>query len=130
MFIKLLIIFIFLPLAELFVLLKVGDQIGALSTILLIISTGVAGAWLARSQGFILFQRIQREMNEGRMPAEELLDGMMIFMGGMVLLTPGFITDLMGFTFLVPQTRNWIKRHLRKWLENRVSTGEIRFYRH
>lgn len=130
MFIKLLFLFIFIPIIEIYVLIEAGRQIGIGATLALVVLTGVAGAYLARSQGFQLLARIQSDLQQGRVPAEELFDGAMILAGGMVLLTPGFCTDLIGFLLLTPATRSYIKRWLRLWLEKKIARGEIQFRRH
>jgi len=126
-FIKLLFIFILVPILEVYTLIQAGSLIGVAPTIALILLTGVAGAYLARSQGMDLIQRIQRELAEGRVPAEELLDGAMVLVGGVVLLTPGFWTDLFGFICLVPGSRTILKRLLRKWFETQCRKGNIHF---
>ncbi len=130
MFIKLLFFFIFIPVAELTLLIQAGSEIGTLPTLALIVLTGVAGAHLARSQGFELLQRLQNEMNQGRLPAEGLMDGLMILAGGLVLLTPGFLTDIFGFICLVPWTRSHLKTWVSRWLEKRIATGQVRIYRY
>lgn len=129
MFIKLLLLFIFIPIIEIYVLIEAGRQIGVGATIALVIVTGIAGAYLAKSQGFQLLARIQSDLQQGRVPAEEMFDGAMILAGGMVLLTPGFCTDLIGFLLLTPATRYHIKRWLRLWLEKKIARGEIHYRR-
>ena len=130
MFIKLLILFTFIPIIEIYVLIEAGRQIGAGATIALVILTGIAGAYLARSQGFQLLQRIQNDLQQGRVPAEEIFDGAMILAGGVVLLTPGFCTDLLGFCLLTPLTRRYFKQWLRHWMEKKIARGEIHFRRY
>lgn len=129
MFIRLLILFTLIPIVELYVLIEAGRQIGAGPTIALIFLTGIAGAWLARAQGFELITRIQTELNQGRLPAEELIDGSLVLAGGLLLLTPGFCTDLIGFCLLTPGPRQIIKRWLRKWLDEKIRRGEIHLHR-
>ncbi|ORJ63559.1 FxsA family protein [Geothermobacter hydrogeniphilus] len=129
MFITLIVIFILVPILEVYTLIQAGALIGVGPTIALILLTGIAGAWLARSQGLELVQRIQSELTAGRMPTEELIDGAMVLVGGVVLLTPGFWTDLMGFICLVPGTRNLVKKLLRRWFENQRRKGTIQFRR-
>jgi UPF0716 protein FxsA len=90
MFIKLLIIFIFVPVLEIYILLEAGRIIGLGATMSLIILTGIAGAWLARSQGVEIIRRIQNETADGQMPGTSLIDGALILVGGLTLLTPGF----------------------------------------
>ncbi|MEA3363903.1 MAG: FxsA family protein [Thermodesulfobacteriota bacterium] len=127
MFIKLLIVFTVVPIIELYVLIEAGRQIGVGATIGMIFLTGIAGAYLARSQGFNLINRIQTEMYQGRIPAEEMMDGAMILSGGLLLLTPGFCTDLFGFCLLTPVTRQFFKVWLKKWLDLKIQQGEINF---
>ncbi len=127
MFIKLLFIFTLVPVLELYVLIEAGRQIGLGPTIAMILATGIAGAYLARSQGFNLINRIQKDLSEGRVPAGEMINGALILAGGLLLLTPGFCTDLIGFCFLTPATRNIFKSWLQKWLEQKIARGEIHF---
>ena len=127
MFIKLLLVFTIVPIIELYVLIEAGHQIGVGATIGMIILTGIAGAYLARTQGFNLINKIQTELNQGRLPAEELMDGAIILAGGLLLLTPGFCTDLFGFVLLTPMTRKIIKVWLKKWLDIKIQRGEINF---
>jgi len=111
--------------AELALLIKVGTIIGTMNTIAMVILTAVAGAYLVRMEGLAVWYRIQQNIAEGIFPAEELLDGLMIFIAGAVLLTPGFITDAMGFLILFPPTRILIKRILKRWIEGRMTTIHI-----
>ena len=129
MFIKLLFLFTLVPVLELYVLLEAGRQIGIGATIAMIFITGIAGAYLARSQGFQLVSRIQKDLNEGRVPAGEMMDGAMILAGGLLLLTPGFCTDLLGFCLLTPATRQVFKGWLQRWLEKKIARGEIHISR-
>ncbi len=125
MFIKLLIFFIFVPLMELYILLESGRIIGLWPTISLILLTGIAGAWLARTQGVAILQKIHDETAHGRMPATTLIDGAMVLAGGLLLLTPGFFTDALGFTFLIPLTRDLWRKSLSGWLEKQVRQGAV-----
>ena len=130
MFIKLLLIFIFVPVMELYILIEAGRIIGVGPTIALIMLTGIAGAWLARSQGVAILSRIQAETSHGQMPAATLIDGALILVGGLLLLTPGFFTDLFGFSFLVPFTRDIWRATLSLWLEKQVQQGSVRIHRY
>lgn len=130
MFIKLLIIFTLVPIMELYVLIEAGQQIGIAATIGFIFLTGIAGAYLARSQGFQLINRIQKDLNAGRLPANEIMDGALILAGGLLLLTPGFCTDLFGFCLLTPLTRKVLKGWLKIWLERKIARGDIRLQRY
>lgn len=129
MFIKLLIIFVFVPVMELYILIDAGRMIGIGATVGLIMLTGVAGAWLARSQGLEILRRIQQETANGQMPARTLIDGALILVGGLLLLTPGFFTDALGFSFLVPITRELWRKGLSAWLEKQVRQGSVTIYR-
>ncbi len=127
MFGRLLLLFTLVPLVELYLLIKIGSMIGALPTVLIVIGTGVLGAYLARQQGFQIWMRIQREMQFGRFPAEEMLDGLLIFGAGIVLVTPGIITDLVGFLILFPFTRAYIREGIRKRLMRMMDNGNVTF---
>ncbi|OQY25267.1 MAG: membrane protein FxsA [Desulfobacteraceae bacterium 4572_35.2] len=128
MFIRLLILFISIPIIEIYVLLEAGELIGLWPTISLIFLTGIAGAYLARTQGSDTAKKIQLALQNGEMPTEELLDGAMILAGGITLLTPGFVTDLIGFSLLLPVTRILIKEITRKWLKRMVDTGQVHIH--
>lgn len=129
MFIKLLIIFIFVPFLELYILIEAGRILGVGPTIGLIMLTGVAGAWLARSQGVEILRRIQEETARGQMPAITLIDGALVLVGGLLLLTPGFFTDVLGFSFLVPITRELWRKTLNLWLQKQISQGTVTIHR-
>lgn len=130
MFIKLLIFFVFVPVMELYILIEAGRIMGLAPTIGLIIMTGVAGAWLARSQGVEILRRIQEETSRGQMPATTLIDGALILVGGLLLLTPGFFTDALGFSFLVPATRDLWRKGLSAWLQNQIKQGSVKIHRY
>lgn len=113
MFLYLVLLFTVLPAIELIVLIRIGQAFGIINALLLIIGTGVAGAYIARLQGFYVLQRIQNQLNQGIMPAEDVVNGAMILAGGITLLTPGLITDIIGFMLIIPSTRNIIKKILK-----------------
>jgi UPF0716 protein FxsA len=125
MLFKLLLIFTIIPVIELAVLIKVGGIIGTLNTIVIILITGIWGAALARSQGLRVLQRIREDMQAGILPADELFNGVMVLLGGALLLTPGFVTDVMGLLCLIPQTRFIIKKYLKHWVQSRIDSGQI-----
>jgi UPF0716 protein FxsA len=108
----LLLIFIVVPFVELALLLKLADLTSWWHTLLLVIVTGVLGTWLARSQGVRTYRKIQQSLSAGQMPTDSLLDAAMIFVAGALLLTPGILTDLLGFSLLVPFTRLLYRRWL------------------
>ena len=110
MFLRLLALFTVVPLLELFILVKLGTLVGVGPTIALVIVTGVLGAYLARVQGLGVVRRLRSELAEGRLPAEAVVDGLLILVAGAVLLTPGLLTDIVGFVLLVPQGRAVIRK--------------------
>ena len=114
-------LFILLPLAELYVILKVGDAIGVFWTILLLAADSVAGAMLLRSQGRAVWRRFNQALSEGRMPHREVQDGVLVIFGGAFLITPGFITDVLGALLLVPPTRSLIRRYGMRAVGRRVA---------
>ena len=122
---KLFLLFTIVPLMELVILIKLGGQIGAINTILLVIGTAVAGAALARFEGLKTLQQIQLNLAQGIVPAEELIDGMMIFAGGVLLLTPGLLTDAFALLLLFPASRLVIKRWLRRRFDAMVAAGNV-----
>ena len=107
---KLLLLLIVVPLVELVVLLWIADRTTWQFTLALVVLTGVIGALLARWQGWHTFQRIQRQMQSGQLPADALLDALMILVAGLLLMTPGVLTDLLGFSLLTPICRYFYKR--------------------
>ena len=125
MFIRLIALFTIVPLVELMLLIELGQRIGLWDTILVVIITGVVGAALARSQGFRIVTQIQRELANGRLPGESLIDGAFVLAGGLLLLTPGLVTDAMGFIFLLPHTRTILKTRAIKYFRSKIDTGEI-----
>lgn len=124
MFFILLLLFTVLPAAELYILIQVGRKIGALETIGLVIAIGALGAYLARLQGFLVLQKLQNTLNQGMIPSSELMDGAMILAGGILLLAPGFITDVFGILLLLPPVRSFIKWILRKQMERMVKNNQ------
>jgi len=116
----LVLIFIGLPIAELYVILKVGDAIGAVPTVLLLAADSVLGSLLLRSQGRRVWRRFREALAEGRMPHREVIDGALVIFGGAFLITPGFITDVIGVLLLIPPTRYLIRRQLVRRLGRRL----------
>jgi UPF0716 protein FxsA len=118
-------LFIALPLAELYVILKVGDAIGALWTIALLAADSVLGSLLLRAQGRSVWRRFNEALAGGRMPHREVLDGVLVVFGGAFLITPGFITDIIGLLLLVPPTRAVIRRVLVRRLGKRIAVTAV-----
>lgn len=103
-------LFLIIPIIEIYLLIQVGSVIGALYTILLIVLTAIAGAFLLRIQGIATLRRVQETVARGKVPAMELLEGLMLLVGGALLLTPGFFTDALGFICLIPVLRRFVIR--------------------
>ena len=121
MIFKLFLILLVVPVFEIYLLIKVGSLIGGIPTVALLLLISLLGAYLVRSQGFRIITQIREELALGRLPAAQLLDGALVFVGGVLLLTPGFFTDFLGIFFLIPLTRNLIKLWLGLWLQARLS---------
>ena len=105
-------LFIIIPIAELYVILKVGDLIGTVPTLALLVADSLLGSWLIRSQGRVVWRRFQDTMQAGRVPHREVFDGVLVIFGGAFLITPGFITDIIGVLLLLPPTRSVFRRWL------------------
>ena len=116
-------IFIVLPLAELYVILKVGDAIGVVPTIALLALDSVLGSLLLRSQGRSVWRRFNTALAEGKMPHREVMDGVLVIFGAAFLITPGFITDIIGLLLLVSPTRALIRSRVVRRLGRRVRVG-------
>jgi UPF0716 protein FxsA len=120
-FLRLLLLFTIVPLVELWLLLAISQYTGPTLTILLVIGTGIAGAALARRQGWQTWSRIQAQLAQGQPPTGSLLDGMMILIAGALLITPGVLTDLVGFALLVPAIRDVLRQRLGRWIKTRAT---------
>src|SRR4051812_49907750 len=105
-------LFILIPIAELYVILKVGDLIGTVPTLALLVADSLLGAWLMRSQGRTVWRRFQETMQAGRVPHREVFDGVLVIFGGAFLITPGFLSDIVGVFLLLPPTRALMRRFL------------------
>ena len=123
---RLALLFIAVPLLELFILIRLGGAIGLAPTLALCVLTGMAGAWLARREGLRALWSYQERLARGGVPGRALMDGLCILMGGAVLLTPGLLTDLLGFALLLPPSRHWIQARMKRRIERRMADGSIR----
>ncbi len=122
-----LLIFMLVPIVEMWILIEVGGWIGALPTIALVVLTATLGLSLLKRQGLSTLTRARRKMDEGSIPASELVSGVMIAVGGALLLTPGFVTDAIGFALLIPQTRQWLLLKLvDRYRDKIIIEGEFR----
>jgi len=120
MLFRLLLIFTVVPLVELALLVELAQRTSVAATFTLVLATGFLGAWLARREGVKALTRIQSELHAGAMPTDAMLDGALIVLAGVVLVTPGMLTDLIGFALLVPPIRGTIKKRLADALRARV----------
>lgn len=123
---RLALLFVVVPIFELMLLIELGQVVGLLPTLALVMFTGVTGAWLARAEGTRVFFQFQKELASGRLPGQAMLDGIAVLIGGAFLLTPGVLTDFAGFSLLFPPTRRWIQRWARTRYEARLKEGSIR----
>lgn len=129
MFFRLFLLFTIIPVIELYVIIKIGGMIGALNTILIILTTAVIGAYLAKQQGLMVIGNIRQAVQEGRVPGRELLHGLIVLLGGLMLLTPGFITDILGISALIPPVRDFYINLVRKLILNKIESGDWRIGR-
>ena len=123
-------LFTLVPLVELYLLVRLGTFIGAVNTIAIVIGTGLAGGLLAKSQGMAVLDRMREELNQGRPPAESLFDGLLIFVAGAMLITPGLLTDAIGLLLLIPLSRQIFKSWLKRKIQEKIAQGEIRISTH
>ena len=107
-----LILFIVMPIVEIALLLRVGEFVGWAPTLLIVITTAIIGSAMLRQQGLATINTARQRLNAGEVPAQQLLEGMFIMIGGVLLLTPGFVTDTFGFLCLVPPVRQWLANKL------------------
>lgn len=127
MFARLALLFILVPLIELALLIRVGQWVGLWPTLGLVVTTGILGAALARAEGLRTLVGFQKEVAEGRLPGQRILDGLAILVGGAFLLTPGLLTDVTGFCLLFPPTRRRLQRWLRGRVQHGIDSGAVQF---
>ena len=120
MFLRLLLLLTIVPIVELTILLRLAERFSWGPTIVLVLVTGVLGAWLARREGLKALGRIQEEMARGEAPTGAMVDGFLILVAGVVLVTPGILTDLCGFALLISPCRTWIRKRLAAAFKKRV----------
>ena len=119
MFFYLFLFFSIIPVIEIAILIKVGSYIGVIETISIVILTAIIGAFLVRQEGLTVMYKLRQKIQEGVMPAEEIFDGVMILISGALLLTPGFVTDVIGFSLVFPPSRRVLKKLLRRYIEKK-----------
>lgn len=128
MFIRLLLLFTLVPLLELYLLILLGQRVGALPTILLVVSTGFFGVLLAKAQGLLVLYKIGEQLRYGELPGDELMNGTLILIGAAFLLTPGLITDTLGFLLLFPGSRTYFRRYIKRKLKKALDMGTLHIF--
>jgi UPF0716 protein FxsA len=124
MFYYLVLLFTIVPIVEIYFLIKVGQHIGAFNTIIIVILAGIFGAALARMEGLRVLYGVQKDLQEGRMPSSQLLDGVLILAGAVFFIIPGLLTDVLGLLLVIPQSRTLVKVWLKKYLQEIVDKKE------
>ena len=125
---RLLFLFILVPLLELYILIKIGGYLGAFPTVALVVFMALLGIVLARFEGLRTLQQIRHSLAQGIVPAEEMVDGVLIFIGGILLIIPGVLTDLFALVLLIPYTRTIFKRWLRRRFDRMIASGTVRLH--
>lgn len=125
MLLRLILLFTVVPLLELSLLLRIGSWLGAGPTLGLVLGTGFVGAWLARREGLRAWNAVQEQLARGQVPGRELLDAVLVLLAGVVLITPGILTDAAGFMLMTRPGRNWVARRLRNRLEASVEAVQL-----
>ena len=128
MFIIFVILFTAIPVLELYLLLEAGKMWGGFNTILVVLFTGIFGAYFAKQEGRNVLLKLQQKLGQGGLPANELIHGALIFSGGLLLLTPGFLTDFVGFCFIFPLSRMILTAMAKAYFSKRIASGSIKVY--
>ncbi|MFC1709237.1 FxsA family protein [Candidatus Omnitrophota bacterium] len=132
MFFYLVLLFTVVPIVELYFLIRVGQYLGAFNAVAIVIFTGIFGAFLARMEGLRVLYNVQKDLQDGKMPTSQLLDGLMILVGAVLLITPGLLTDAVGFLLVIPQSRAflkvWVKQYLQKIIEKKDGVITVEGY--
>ena len=126
MFFKIVLLFVLVPIVEIVLLFDIGSAIGLNATLLIILLTGFLGAWISRMQGMIVLRQIQTEISQGVMPDAELIGGAIVFAGGILLLTPGIATDVVGFAVMVPFLRHKFQGWILRKFQDAVERGTFK----
>ncbi|MDQ0110929.1 FxsA family protein [Paenibacillus harenae] len=121
--------FIVIPIVELWGILQIGDLIGGWTTFLVLILMGLVGSYLARAEGRKVWAEAQRQMQAGQIPGQTMLDGICVLVGGLLLLMPGFFSDIVGITLLFPLTRPFYRMYMLGWIEKRMRSGNFKIGR-
>jgi len=125
---RLFLLFTVVPLVELYLLIAIGRMLGPVATIGLVLLTGALGAWFARLEGARVIRRWQEAMARQQLPKDGVIDGLLIFIGGLMLITPGILTDIAGLSMVMPPTRRFIGGFVRAWFERQIAMGRVQVY--
>lgn len=125
MFFKVFLLFVVFPIVELIFLIKIGTLIGITSTILLILFTAIAGAYMVKTEGLGVMYRFKDNLSKGIFPEEEILDGVLVLVAGALLITPGVLTDFIGFLLVFPPSRGLIKVWIKRYIRKKIEKGDI-----
>jgi UPF0716 protein FxsA len=125
MFGILVLLFTIIPAIEIYLLINIGGALGAVNTLIIVITTGIVGATLAKSQGLAIINKIQKDIGAGQLPADQIIHGLLVFGGGLLLLTPGFLTDILGLSMVFPGTRHLIVIFAKSALDKGIKNGNI-----
>lgn len=128
MLFKLFLFFIIFPIVELALLIKIGSMIGVLNTLILIMGTALAGAYMVKMEGLNVLYRFKENLSRGIIPSEEFFDGLLVLIAGILLITPGILTDFIGFLFVFPGSRRIIKAWLKNYIRKKVESGRFYIY--
>lgn len=121
---RIFLLFTVVPTIELYLLIQIGKQIGAFETVWMVVIVGFVGAWLAKREGLGVLRAIQADLARGLPPADRVIEGLLVLVGSVLLITPGVLTDVFGIFMLLPPTRRWMAPALRRWLTKRFLEGE------
>jgi UPF0716 protein FxsA len=127
MFGILVLLFTIVPALEIYLLITIGGQIGGLNTIAVVVLTGIVGAALAKSQGLAIINKIQSDLAKGALPADQFMHGLLVFGGGLLLLTPGFLTDILGLSMVIPGTRHLLVGYVKVLIQKGIESGNVHF---
>ena len=125
---RLFLLFTVVPLVELYLLIAVGRVLGVVPTILLVLITGALGAWFARLEGLRVLRRWQESLRRQQIPKDGVIDGLLIFVGGLMLITPGILTDVLWLSMVFPFSRRVIAGFVRQWVDRQMQAGRVQVY--
>ncbi len=125
MLVRLLLLMTIVPAIELYLLMQLADIMGIVETILLILFTGSVGAALAKREGYGVIDQLRKDMQKGLPPADRLVEGLLVIVGGTLLITPGVLTDLAGFSLIFPVTRRWLAPRVKRWAASKVKVQSM-----